>query len=121
MDNYRKREKNHVSVRRLIAEGRKIMKSLKIEGLKFSWGWVSKFLKRNRFTLKKPSAKIGKQMASLKDEFYKFKEKLKTYLRQGTMTLTSSVMSMRQGSQQKPQGQKQLPLLKIKKKKRVPM
>ena len=85
---YSEREKkNHVSIRRLIAQGRKLMKSIKAEGLKFSWGWVSKFLKRNSLALKKPKAKIGKEIASLEKEVYNFKEKIKNLLETGNYDL----------------------------------
>jgi len=70
------RKKNHVSVRRLIGEGRKKAKLLKIKTLKFSWGWVSKFLKRNNFALKNPKAKIGKEIESLQKDVLEFKEKI---------------------------------------------
>jgi len=52
-------KKNHVSVRRLLREARSRAAKQNKTGLKFTWGWVNKFLKRNKFKLRKPTTKIS--------------------------------------------------------------
>ena len=80
-------KKNLVSIRRLIAFGRKEAEIQKIEKLKFSWGWVSKFIKRNGYWLQSPKAKVGKEVSLLQKNVLEFKEKIKNLLQTGNYDL----------------------------------
>jgi len=80
-------KKNHVSVKRLICEGRKRARIKNYEKLKFSWGWVKGFLKRNLFKLKKPSPAINKSLNSVEEDIRKFKEKMKNLIQSNNYDL----------------------------------
>ena len=49
----------------LTKKAKSIAESLKIIEMKFTWGWLNKFMKRNSLTLRTPTTKIKKQLSVL--------------------------------------------------------
>ena len=52
-------QNNHLSVRRLLREARMRAAKQNKTALKFTWGWVTRFMKRNKFKLRKPTTKVS--------------------------------------------------------------
>lgn len=77
---------NHVSIRRLVREAKTRAAKQNKKDVKFTWGWVRSFLKRNSFHLRKPSTKINQPDRSqeVRDTFI---TKIKTKIESGLYDL----------------------------------
>jgi len=71
---------NHVSVRRLLVQGRAKVKELKLDKIKLTWGWVQKFLSRNNMKLRKPTTKLTMDQKPILDAVEVFKTKISTLI-----------------------------------------
>ena len=81
-----KEQKNHVSVKRFLKIAREKAKNANKTALKFTWGWVNSFFKRNGFKLRKPTSKEGgpKDLTQIVENF---KRKISTLVKCGIYDL----------------------------------
>ena len=82
-----RRRQKHVSVRRMVMKGKRYARIKGFKDAKFSWGWISRFMKRTQCKLRKPTTKITKPLNELKESAAKFIQKIRCLLRSGLYDL----------------------------------
>jgi len=72
-----------VTAKRVLMKGRISAKEKSISGLKFTWGWFQKFLRRHHFSLRKPSTNNTKPMNLILPKAQSFIEEIKKLIEEG--------------------------------------
>ena len=74
-----------LSSKRFLVKAKAVRKELNIDpqSMTLSWGWYRKFLKRNGFSMRKPTSKIVKPFSEIENLIKQFKETMKEALSSG--------------------------------------
>ena len=87
-------KKNHISVKRFIKESKERANKSGKTDLKFTWGWVNSFFKRNGFKLRKPTSKASRP-EDFTEVVQNYTRKIAALVSSGSMILIMSLMLMR--------------------------